>query len=65
MIILLTIYGLFLLLYLLFSFFAIYQIWQFGYVGDLSQRIVVLYILVSLLIVIGSVVVFLLAGQTT
>jgi hypothetical protein len=31
----------------------------------MSQRIVVLYVLVSLLIVIGSVVFFLLAGQTT
>ncbi len=64
MITVLIFYGLFLLIFFVFSLFALYQIWQFGYVGDLSQRIVYLYIFTSIVVIIGSFLLFLWAGRT-
>lgn len=48
-------YGIFLLVFFVVSFFGLYQLWQFGYVGDASQRTIVLYIFVCSLIIIGSI----------
>lgn len=57
----LAIYGIFLLIFGVASFFALYQIWQFGYVGDASIRVIILYAATSTLVILGSIVAFFIA----
>lgn len=51
---LVLVFIIFLLIFGVASFLALYQLWQFGYVGDASYRVMVLYVLVSLVIIIGT-----------
>lgn len=51
----LTIYAIFLVGFSLFSFFALYQLFHFGYVGDASRRMMILYITIALAIILGSI----------
>lgn len=52
----LTIYGLFIIGFGVTSFFALYQLWQFGYVGDASLRVIVVYCTVVGVILVGSLI---------
>ena len=52
----LSMYLVFLIIFGVGSFFGLYQLWQFGYVGDATKRVIVLYILLSLLVILGSII---------
>lgn len=54
MIYLFAVYVIFLLFFAIYSTIGIYHLWRFGYVGDLTRPVIVLYSLLSLIIVSGS-----------
>ncbi|MEK9156439.1 MAG: hypothetical protein AAB360_04075 [Patescibacteria group bacterium] len=58
---LLTIYLIFLIGYALYSAVGIYHLWRFGYVGDLTKPVIVVYCFVSLAVIGFSL--FLIAGR--
>ncbi len=49
-------YILFLIIFSILSFFGLYQLAHFGYVGDASRQMIVIYLGLSLLIIISSIV---------
>lgn len=52
----LSVYLIFLIIFGIGSFFGLYQLWQFGYVGDATKRVIVLYVILSLLVIFGSII---------
>lgn len=54
--IILGFYGLFLLAFGVVSFFGLYQLWHFGYVGDASRRMIILYLGLAGAIIVGSLI---------
>lgn len=54
----LTVYIIFLLIFSVLSYFAVYQISKFGYEGDLSRRMIVIYLGIAAIIVFLSLVAF-------
>ncbi|MEI7792220.1 MAG: hypothetical protein WCI57_01905 [Candidatus Berkelbacteria bacterium] len=50
-------YTAFILAFIIFSVAGIYHLWRFGYSGDLSKIIIVIYSVVSLAVVVTSVVI--------
>jgi len=48
-------YGIFILIYVLFSLAGIYHLWRFGYSGDLSKVIIIIYSIVSVIIIMTTV----------
>ena len=56
--ILVSSYLIFLVVFLIASFFGLYQLWQFGYVGDASRRIVMLYTIASVVIILLTFFIF-------
>ena len=47
-----AVYILFLLIFGAASFLALYQLWQFGYVGDASFKMLVIYLLIAAAIIV-------------
>ncbi len=56
MIYFLIIYAIFLIGYIIYSFFGLYHLWRFGYIGDLTKPAIVLYIVVSIIVIVISLV---------
>lgn len=56
MLFLLIFYIVFLLGYIIFSGIAVYHLNRFGYVGDLTRPIIVIYLLLSVAIIIASII---------
>jgi hypothetical protein len=48
-------YIAFILAFIIFSIAGVYHLWRFGYSGDLSKIIIVIYSVVSLAVVVASV----------
>lgn len=49
-----AIYALFLIVFGVASFLALYQLYHFGYVGDASLRMLLLYLLVAAVLILGT-----------
>jgi len=49
-------YGLFLVAYVGYSAVGIYHLWRFGYVGDATRPVIIIYSTLSVLIVVLSLV---------
>lgn len=56
MIFLLIIYLIFLAAYLIYSAIAIYHLWRFGYVGDLTKLAIIIYVIISVLIIVFTLI---------
>jgi hypothetical protein len=54
-------YLTFVLFFSIFSYFALYHIWRFGFVGDVTKMVVYGYIIISIIIIITSFVLILIA----
>lgn len=52
---LVTVYAVFIIIFLIFSYAGIYHLRRFGYAGDLTKPIIILYSLLSLAIIIASI----------
>lgn len=48
-------YIAFVLAFIIFSVAGVYHLWRFGYSGDLSKVIIVVYSIISLSVVVASV----------
>lgn len=48
------IYILILLVFASYSAIGIYHLWRFGYIGDLTRPVIVIYVAISLFIIIYS-----------
>ena len=48
-------YIAFVLAFIVFSVAGIYHLWRFGYSGDLSKIIIVIYAILSIAVVVASV----------
>ena len=59
MIFLLIIYFVLLLAFIFFSASVIYHLFRFGYVGDLTRPVAILYTVISLIIIIISLILIL------
>jgi len=53
---LLFVYIGFLVLYAIYSAMAIYHLRRFGYVGDLTKSVSVVYILLSVMVIVFSII---------
>ena len=51
-----VIYFIFLLAYLIFSLAGVYHLRRFGYAGDLTKTIIIVYTLLSVAVIVLSVV---------
>lgn len=49
-------YLAFVLIFSVFSYFALYHIWRFGFVGDITKRVIYGYILMSIAIVVFTLI---------
>ena len=49
-------YIIFLLGFIIYSAIGIYHLWRFGYVGDLTKPVIIIYSIIAILIIILSVV---------
>lgn len=56
MVILLVLYFIFLLGFIVYSVAGVYHLWRFGYVGDLTKPIIILYVSIAALIIIVSLI---------
>jgi uncharacterized membrane protein len=54
MIFLLICYFVFLVGFIVFSASGLYHLWRFGYVGDLTKPVMVVYIIVAVSIIIAT-----------
>jgi len=45
------IYFIFVLAFFIFSLFGVYHLWQFGYAGDLSKPVAIIYIIIAAVII--------------
>ena len=50
-------YILFIIAFITYSTVGIYHLWRFGYVGDLTKPIIILYSVISSIIIIISLIV--------
>lgn len=55
MIVLVT-YLIFILIFIIFSVAGIYHLWRFGYSGDLSKAIIVIYSFLSAGVIVTSLI---------
>lgn len=51
-------YLLFLLIFSAASFFALYQLWHFGYVGDASKKMLLIYLAIAAGLIIVTFLVY-------
>lgn len=47
---------LYIIFYIIYSYFILYHLQEFGYVGDASRPMSIVYITLSLTIIVGSVI---------
>ncbi len=59
MIYFLLIYIVYLIGFALFSIAGLYHLWRFGYVGDLTKPVMVVYVIIASLIIVASIVLIL------
>lgn len=59
MLFILLIYVLIVIAYAIYSVLGIYHLWRFGYIGDLTKPVIIVYISISLLMILFSVAVIL------
>lgn len=51
-------YIVFLACFVIYSIAGIYHLWRYGYSGDLSKVIIVVYTLISVFIIVASLIFF-------
>ena len=56
MVLLLVSYFVFLLVFIVFSIAGIYHLRRFGYVGDLTQPIIIIYIIISIVVIVFTII---------
>lgn len=57
-------YFIFLVVFIAYSAAGIYHLWRFGFVGDLTRPMIVLYSIVATGIVVTSLILIVLSAQT-
>lgn len=56
MVLLLISYFVFLLVFIVFSIAGIYHLRRFGYVGDLTQPVIIIYVVVSIVVIVFTII---------